>query len=203
LKADSRQRKRVAREAAALLYTLQEKEYKQAKIRAAETCGTKVLPSNLEVVKELDRIAEEREGIARQEQLAQMRRETLQLMKILQNFHTLLVGSVWRGVIHRNSDIDIVTFHSSPEAILHIIKKNGFNVTHTDWRSITKQGKKKTSFHVYITLPSNNQVEIIVRNPEEKRQLGKCEIYGDEVTGLSYRELQQVLKENPTQRFTP
>ncbi|MEA2090259.1 MAG: nucleotidyltransferase domain-containing protein [Thermoproteota archaeon] len=201
MEADRRERKRVAREAAALLYTSQEKEYKQAKIRAAETCGTRVLPSNLEVAEELDRIAEEREGKARQERLVQMRKEAVQLMKTLESFHPLLVGSVWRGTTHRNSDVDIVTFHSNPEAILRMLKKNGFNVTHTDRCSVTKEGKKKTSFHIYITLPSNNQVEIVVRSREDKGRLGKCEVYGDEVTGLSYQQLRRILKENPTKRF--
>ena len=45
-------RNRVAREAALLLYTSQEKEYKQAKKRASETLGARVLPSNLEVAEE-------------------------------------------------------------------------------------------------------------------------------------------------------
>ena len=43
---------RVAREAATLLYFGAEKEYKQAKTRAAETLGTDFLPSNLEVALE-------------------------------------------------------------------------------------------------------------------------------------------------------
>ncbi|MGD8507086.1 MAG: hypothetical protein PVF15_10545, partial [Candidatus Bathyarchaeota archaeon] len=55
-------KKRVAREAALLLYTAQEKEYKQAKKRAAENLGARALPSNSEVARELDAIAEEREG---------------------------------------------------------------------------------------------------------------------------------------------
>jgi len=58
-------RKRVAREAATLLYTSQEKEYKQAKKRAAKMLRVRVLPSNLEVAEELDKIAEEKEGSSR------------------------------------------------------------------------------------------------------------------------------------------
>ena len=38
---------KVAREAATLLYFGAEKEYKQAKTRAAQTLGTHFLPSNL------------------------------------------------------------------------------------------------------------------------------------------------------------
>lgn len=203
LEASWKERKRVAKEAAGLLYTSQEKEYKQAKVRAAETLGARILPTNMEIAKELDKIAEEREGTTRRERLVQMRREALQIMKTLQSFHPLLVGSVWRGTAHRNSDIDIVTFHSSPEAVLHTLKRNRFNVTRTSRRSVTKRGEKKTSFHIYVVLPSNNQAEIVVRSPEDRGRLGKCEIYGDKVTGLNRQQLQQILKENPTRRFTP
>jgi len=95
-------RGRVAREAALLLYTSQEKEYKQAKKRAAETLGVRVLPSNLEVAEELDRIAEEREGASRKELLLRMRREAREIMEILEEFNPRLVGSVWRGTARQN-----------------------------------------------------------------------------------------------------
>jgi predicted nucleotidyltransferase len=56
------QRTKVAREAANLIYSGIEKEYKQAKLKAAEAVGSHFLPTNLEVAIELDRMAEEREG---------------------------------------------------------------------------------------------------------------------------------------------
>ena len=74
---------KVAREAATLLYFGAEKEYKQAKTRAAETLGTHFLPSNLEVALELDKIAEENEGAKRKERLIEMRKEALKIMKLL------------------------------------------------------------------------------------------------------------------------
>ena len=39
-------RKRVAQEAAELLYSQQEKEYKQSKLRAAKNLSVNILPSN-------------------------------------------------------------------------------------------------------------------------------------------------------------
>ena len=62
-------RKKVAREAASLLYSGVEKEYKQAKLKAARTFGGHFLPTNFEVAMELDKIAEENEGPTRQEHL--------------------------------------------------------------------------------------------------------------------------------------
>jgi predicted nucleotidyltransferase len=199
----SESRMRVAREAAILLYTSQEKEYKQAKKKATQTLGARVLPSNLEVAEEVDKIADETEGLSRQKRLLQMRKDALQLMEVLDKFHTRLIGSVWRGTVHRNSDIDIEAFTSSPEAVLAQMQKSNFKIEGTEWRSDAKRGKAEPSFHIYLTLPSCNEAEIVVRSPEEKDRLRKCEIYGDFITGLSYPQLRRVLKESPFQRFVP
>lgn len=196
-------RRRVAREAALLLYTSQEKEYKQAKSRAAQTLGMRILPSNAEVAEELDEIAEEREGPSRGERLSQMRKEAFQIMAVLKAFHPRLVGSVWRGTAHRNSDIDVITFSSDHNAVLDSLVKGSFRVVRAEWCSVTKRGRKESSFHIYLVLSSGNKVEVVVRSPEKMSFLGKCEIYGDVVRGLSYSQLQRVLKGNPLQRFVP
>lgn len=196
-------RRRVAREAAVLLYTSQEKEYKQAKSRAAQTLGMRILPSNAEVAEELDEIAEEQEGPSRHERLLQMRKEAFQIMAVLKAFHPRLVGSVWRGTAHRNSDIDVIAFSSDHNAVLDSLVNGSFRVMRTEWCSVTKRGRKESSFHIYLVLSSGNEVEVVVRSPEKMSFLGKCEIYGDVVRGLSYSQLQRVLKENPLQRFVP
>ena len=100
-------RNRVAAEAATLLYFGAEKEYKQAKHKAARTLRTHFLPSNREVALELNRIADEDEGPARKQRLVQMRQEALKIMIITEQHDPMLIGSVWRGTIRRGSDIDI------------------------------------------------------------------------------------------------
>jgi len=193
----------VAREAAVLLYTLQEKEYKQAKQRAAQNLGTRVLPSNIEVAKELDNLADESEGSARQERLLQMRSEALQIMKVLKDFHPKLIGSVWRGTAHRDSDIDIATFSSEPTTVLQKLEHEGFKAAKTEWQSAPKLDKREKSFHIYLSLPSGNEAEVVVRSLERINQKIRCEIYGDTVTGLNLRQLERLLEENPLQKFTP
>ena len=193
----------MAREAAILLYTSQEKEYKQAKRRAAQTLGARILPSNLEVAEELDEIAEETEGPLRKERLLQMRKEALQVMETLKDFHPRLVGSVWRGTAHRNSDIDVLTFCSDPTVVLTRLQKSNFRVMRNEWRSVTKGGKKESSFHIHLFLGSGDEVEVVVRSPEKMGPFERCEIYGDLVTGLNYPQLQRVLEENPLRKFVP
>jgi predicted nucleotidyltransferase len=196
-------RRRVAREAAALLYSSQEKEYKQAKMRAAEILGVGVLPSNLEVARELDEIAEEKEGISRRRMLLRMRREALQIMKELGNFHTRLVGSVWRGTAHHNSDIDIQAFASDPDAVLERARKADLRIMGAEWSSVTKKGRRESSFHINLALPSGSKAEIVVKEMDKKGISERCEIYGDSVIGLSYSQLEAVLREDPYRRFVP
>src|SRR5665647_1788035 len=93
-----------------LLYFGAEKEYKQAKDKAAQTFGVHFLPSNLEVALELEKIAEENEGPKRKECLIQMRKEALAIMQLLGGFCPVLIGSVWRGTIKQGSDIDVAVY---------------------------------------------------------------------------------------------
>jgi predicted nucleotidyltransferase len=196
-------RRRTAREAATLLYFRTEKEYKQAKLKAAKTLGVRFLPTNLEVALELDRIAEENEGSARKERLIQMRTEALKIMEILEAYRPLLIGSVWRGTIRQGSDIDIALSHDSPGEIVNILKANGFEILKTEWITVTKRGKTEVSFHVYTETPGKQRIEIVVRTSEEASRKRKCEIFGDEIKGLNIRELEKLLGEDPAQQFIP
>jgi len=194
---------KVAREAATLLYTQQEKEYKQAKQRAAQTLGARLLPSNKDVALELDKIADEMEGSERTERLTRMRKDALSIMVILGDFHPRLVGSVWRGTAHRSSDIDIETFTSDPTVTLERITQNGLTIRTAEWQLVTKRQERERAFHIYLTMPSANEVELIVRSPEKMNEVDQCEIYGDAVKGLNIHQLRRVLLSDPLQRFVP
>jgi predicted nucleotidyltransferase len=196
-------RKRVTKEAATLLYNGVEKEYKQAKLKAAKTFGLHYMPTNVEVAMELDRIAEETEGPARQERLVKLREKTLQIMKTLRKYDPILVGSVWRGTIHHGSDVDIIIHHEEPTEVLREIDHTDLKVENAEWVNVTKKGKKKGSFHIHAMSPLGEEFEIIVHDPEEACLKEKCEIYGDEIAGLRIDELEKVLTQDPLQRFVP
>jgi predicted nucleotidyltransferase len=194
---------RVAREAATLLYFGAEKEYKQAKTKAAQTFGVHFLPSNLEIALELDKIAEENEGAKRKERLIQMRKEALEVMRLLGGFCPVLIGSVWRGTIKQGSDIDIAVYTDKPEEIVKILKIGGLRVLKTAWTTVNKRGATLESFHIYAETASKNGLEIVARSREEVRKKRKCETFGDELKGLNIKELEKVLETNPTQQFIP
>lgn len=194
---------KIVREAATLLYFGVEKEFKQAKVKAAKTFGSHFLPKNLEVALELDRIAEETEGPARKERLAQMREEALNIMESLEGCNPILIGSVWRGTIRPGSDIDIVLYHDTPSEIVNLLKANGFEVAKTEWTTVTKKGKNESAFHIYGETEEKHEIEIVVRSLEETSRKRKCEIFGDEIKGLSRHELEKLLRDNPTRKFIP
>lgn len=197
------QRKKVAKEAASLIYFGMEKEFKQAKVKAADALGVKFLPTNVEVAMELDKIADEYEGKARQERLTKMRREALNVMKFLAKYHPIVVGSVWRGTIHHQSDIDIIVFHDKPEEVRKTLEKSGLKIVHTQQVTAMEKGDKRDSLHIFLESPTKEEIEIIVRSPEERSKKEKCDVYGDFITGLNVEELEKLLKENPTKRFVP
>jgi predicted nucleotidyltransferase len=200
---DDDMRTRVSREAATLLYFGAEKEYKQAKLKAAKTFGTHFLPNNLEIALELDKIAEEKEGSARKEYLILMRQEALKVMKLLNAYYPLLIGSVWRGTTRVGSDIDISVYTDQLEQVLELLKTFNINIQRSCWTRVNKQGVTSMSYHIYVETETKNSVEIVVRSPEEAGKPRKCEIFGDEIKGLKTTELEKLLKENPTKQFLP
>ncbi len=194
---------KVVKEAASLLYTQQEKEYKQAKLRAAETLGARLLPSNKDIALELDNMVDEIEGPERAERLVQMRKDALWIMVILGDFHPRLVGSVWRGTVNKNSDIDIEAFTSDQNNVLERITRKGLTVSTAQWRLVSKGPELERVFQVHMTSPSKNEVELIVRSPAKRDKPDVCEIYGDTVRGLDIHQLRRILLTDPLHKFVP
>ena len=193
----------MAREAATLLYSGLEKEYKQAKLKAAANVGVHVLPSNLEVALELDRVAQEIEGSARTERLVHMRTEALAIMKVLTAYHPVLIGSVWRGTIRRGSDIDIETYYDEPEEVIAVLKAAGFKIQKTEQTTTTEHGRTVASLHVYGESAGENKFEVVVRPGEAAWKTRKCDTFGDEIKGLTLGQLEKVLKDSSAAQFLP
>lgn len=193
----------MAREAATLLYSRFEKEYKQAKMKAAENLGVHVLPTNLEVALELDKITEENEGPARTERLIQMRKEALGIMKILKASCPVLIGSVWRGTIRRGSDIDIAVYSDAPDEVVALLKAKGLKISKMESVAVTKLGRNESSFHIDVETSSRQHAEIVVRSVEEAGRKRQCQVFGDEIKGLRIQELEKLLNNCPAERFVP
>jgi predicted nucleotidyltransferase len=195
-------RRKTAIEAATLLYRSYEKEYKQAKEKAARILRTRNLPSNLEIAEQIDIIAENSEGQARLDRLIVMRKEAISIMNVLKNFSPRLIGSVWRGTAHKNSDIDIEVFSSDPNKVYNALEETEIDIKEIE-HSPRIRGTNGESMHVRGLLTSGHKVEIIIREDIGKKSPRKCEIYGDSISGLNYSELEEIMKKNPVERFLP
>ena len=195
-------RRRVAREAAWLLYTGAAEDYREAKLEAARSLGVETLPSNYEVALELDALAEEMEGEERRRRLLDMRREALEIMRLLSAFNPRLIGSVWRGTARRGSDIDIVVYAEDPVEVEELLMEGGYAIRDVEEVSVHKGGEIKTSCHIYIPL-NDYEAEIVVRHPDEMGRFERCEIYGDLKRGLTLSELERIMRVDPLRRFVP
>lgn len=195
-------RRRVAWEAAWLIYTGAVEDFREAKLEAARSLGVEALPSNYEVALELDAIADEMEGEDRRRRLLDMRREALEIMRLLSAFNPRLIGSVWRGTARRGSDIDIVVYAEDPGEVEMLLMEGGYSIREVEEVSVHKGGEVKASYHIYIPL-NDYEAEIVVRHPDEMGRFERCEIYGDLKRGLTLSELERIMRVDPLRRFVP
>lgn len=186
-----------------LLYYGSEKEYKQAKLKAAENFGVRVLPSNLEVAKELDNINEEINGPTGRDILIKMRFEALKIMQFLNAYNPHLIGSVWRGNVRLGSDIDIEVFCDEPEKVIGCLRTRGLEITKTERVNVTEHGIYDSSFHIQIMSYEQYAVEIIVRALDQAFKKRQCDIFGDLIEGLKTKELEKLLLSHPDKKFIP
>src|SRR5207245_9362697 len=109
--ANDKLRRKVAREAARLMYERVETEYYTAKRKAAkQLCRKGVkpedLPSNAEIREQIQHFARIHEGEKRTENLRDMRLQALRLMLLLRAVRPRFIGSVMTGHARTGSDTD-------------------------------------------------------------------------------------------------
>jgi predicted nucleotidyltransferase len=157
------------------------------------------------VAEELDLVAEELEGKKRGARLVQLRRIALKLMECLERFKPTLIGSVWRGTVTKNSDIDIRVCCDNNSVVEKVLRDSQYNILRTIERLKEDpiEGRVRSFHHIYIDLSHNIEGEVVVRGSLDSEDVGRCEIYGDPMTGLSVDELRRILREDPLRRFLP
>lgn len=124
-------------------------------------------------------------------------------MQYLEDYSPRLIGSVWRGTAHKNSDIDITVFSHDPKDVMKRIAERNFKIIKVEEDVIAEGEDKRSTFHIHIILPSGDEAEVVVRDPKDKMRDEICEIYGDVIRGLSLNELRKVLESDPYRRFVP
>ena len=145
-------RRRIAWEAARLMYDRQESEYYRAKLKAARRfCRGWVkpqdLPTNSEIRDQIQSLARMHEGDRRTENLREMRIEALRVMRLLRAFRPRLIGSTLTGHVRHGSDIDLHVFSDSLEAVAGALRPRGWCSTSSasGSASMAKSGFLRTS----------------------------------------------------------
>jgi len=123
-----RVRQEVAFEAARILATEGQRNYRMAKEKAAARLGLSAragLPSNSEVETELKRYQAMYGGAEHGENLVRLRRAAIGAMRFFKNFRPKLVGPVLDGTADQHSRISLHLFCENDEDVLAFLHRNG------------------------------------------------------------------------------
>ena len=194
---NEKMRRRVAWEAARLMYARDESEYYRAKMKAARRIYTgdvkpRDLPSNREIRDQIQTMARIHEGRRRTEALREMRVEALRMMRILRNFRPRLIGSTMTGHVRKGSDIDLHLFSNSIEAVTAALENEGISYE-VERKLVRKQGREQTFTHVHVQ--DRFYFELTVYAANMAHYVFKSSITGKAIERASIAQLEQLLEE--------
>jgi len=195
--ANDKLRRRVAWEAARLMYTREEAEYYRAKLKAARRIAgsdfkPSDLPSNREIRDEIQVMARIQDGDRRNENLRQMRIEALRMMRILWRFRPRLIGSTLTGHVRSGSDIDLHVFSDSLEPITALLDSEGL-VYEIQRKRVLKGGEEHVYRHILVR--DRFDFELTVYPADKAHHVFKSSITGKPIKRASIAELEQLLAE--------
>lgn len=195
--ATSQLRKIIAREAAAIMYREEIKQYFDAKRIATRRLLSrggiksgqyrpKDLPSNGEISDELAKLVDLLED-DKELRLMALREAAIAVMHELQEFSPRLIGSVSTGRIRQGSDIDLHVFTDSIEPLESTLQ-------HLQWQYDVEQVtiKKGTQFidYTHIYIESDYPIELSVYPISELRVTGRSSTDGKTIKRLKVAEVE-------------
>jgi len=189
-------RRRVAFEAARLMYIREEAEYLRAKLKAARRIFSGApkpsdLPSNREIRDQIQALARMHEGERRADNLREMRVEALRVMRILRAFRPRLIGSTLTGHVRRGSDIDLHVFSDSVEGVCAALAAEG--IAHSvERKRVRKGGVEQTFTHVHVE--DRFPIELTIYPADKAHYVFRSSITGKAIERASIAELEQFLE---------
>jgi len=189
-------RRRIAWEAARLMYRRQESEYYRAKMKAARRiCRGWVkprdLPSNREIRDEIQALARLHEGDRRTENLREMRLEALRVMRLLRTWRPRLIGSAMTGHVRQGSDIDLHVFADSLEGVTAALDAEGM-IYDVQRKRVRKHGEERVFTHVHVR--ERFPIELTVYAADQAHYVFKSSVTGKAIERASIAELEQMLQ---------
>ncbi len=192
----SKLRRKIAWQAARLMYSREESEYYRAKMKAARSIQKgwvkpADLPSNSEIRDQIQSFALIYEGGRQPETLRDMRFEALRMMRILGRFHPRIIGSVLTGHIRQGSDIDLHVFTQSVESIRAELEYHGI-FGELEEKRIVKNGERQLYRHLHIN--DRFKFELTVYPTARIRHNFKSSITGKSIEKASIAEFEAFLE---------
>jgi len=189
-------RRRIAAEAARLMYVRDESEYFRAKMKAARRILSgdvkpSDLPSNREIRDQIEGLARLHEGRRRTENLRRMRVEALRMMRILRAFRPRLIGSTLTGHVRKGSDIDLHVFSDSVEAVAAALESEGLRYE-IERKRVRKQGVEQVFRHVHVV--EHFPFELTVYPADKAHYVFKSSVTGGAIERASIAELEKLLE---------
>ncbi|MBI4807537.1 MAG: hypothetical protein HY799_01105 [Nitrosomonadales bacterium] len=166
-------REQLAHQAAKLMAEDGITDHAMAKQKAARQLGaadTQHLPSNQEVDEALHSYRTLYQQDSHPESLYLLREEALAAMRLLEQFHPYLTGSVLSGTADEQSDINLMLFSDDTKAVLLFLLKHNLEFEDGEWR-VRVYGREETVPSYTLTVESGIQIHIIVL-PENARHSG-------------------------------
>ncbi len=139
-----RARQMVAQEAARLIVDGGMRDYRAAKIKAAERLGLRSrgsLPANAEIEEAVGEHHKIFGGDEHAAFLTAMRETALAVMRLLTEFEPRLVGPVLNGTADDHSAVNLHVFADSPEMVAFALADQGFQYRPYERRLKTRQGQ--------------------------------------------------------------
>ncbi|MBN1912727.1 MAG: HD domain-containing protein [Pirellulales bacterium] len=188
-------RRRIAWEAARLMYARDETEYFRAKLKAARRIAggdvkPRDLPSNREIRDEIQAFARLHEGDRRTENLREMRAAALRVMRILRQFRPRLIGSTMTGHVRQGSDIDLHVFSDSVEAVVAALAAEGL-FGEVERKRVRKQGEERVFTHIHVQ--DRFPFELTVYAADLAHYVFKSSVTGKAIERASIAQLEQLM----------
>lgn len=155
-------RRMIAAEAARIMVTQAQSNYRIAKQKAAHRLGVgahTVLPSNVEVETALRAYQEFYGGAQHLGRLQELRECALRVMRSLESFHPRLVGPVLDGTADRHSRISLHIFNDPPDAVAIHLLDRGLTFDH-EQRNIRWHDGSYHQVPLLVTQMENAEVEL-------------------------------------------
>ena len=193
-------RAEVAAEAARIIATEGQHNYRAAKKKAAERIGASerlALPSNIEVKEALRTYQNLYGGVQHQSNLDRLRTIAIEAMRLLEVYNPRLVGSVMDGTAEVHSRIALHVFCDSPESmVLHFLENSV--PFHQEQRQIRWHDGTYRTIPLIIFELCDTAVELSIFDPIILRQAPPSPIDGKPQQRATLADVECLLAESLT-----